>query len=224
MTSATSQPCTITIPAGQRQALHPRAGRVWIVKRGVVGMVQAAAPSDVAPLEALASPGDLLGIQSLLGHQQPICVQSVADATVRCVAYDPSHDLPRLLGQAYLQARRQARDLLRLRSGSVADRVRHLMVSLAERGQAQGGRAGVQLPTLRQVAWIIDSSEESVCRVLARLRDLQVLEPVAQRRSRVALRDLIDLKEPRGMTSSARAVVQGFSRPLAATPAGMPLA
>lgn len=203
-------PERIDFDAGQRIELAG-LGRVWRIHEGFVGVVQAQSDAADEPLELLALPGDLLGAGNLLAPGAPVVARSVTRATLEAVRCDAQTSPAQLLSQAYGQSRRQCRDLLRLRGGPVADRVKQLLVLLGDHAAGRTGQAELELPLLRDLAWIIDSSPESVCRVLARLRDLRVLQTVAPRTTRMVMKGLRELQAPMGMTASARAIVQGFS-------------
>jgi hypothetical protein len=62
------------------------------------------------------------------------------------------------------------------------------------------------LPTLRQLAHIVDASPEAICRVLGSLRYLDVLQARPSRHVRVARRALAELVPPKGMSSGTRAM------------------
>lgn len=79
-----------------------------------------------------------------------------------------SHDL---LTRVVHQQRQWADHLLALRSGSVEQRIRHLLDLVRQAvGGARGGAAEPDLPALRDIAALVDAAPETACRVLARLR------------------------------------------------------
>lgn len=209
-------PVLIEVRSGQRLALGAPA-RVWRVRQGLVGLV---APEDAhgeGTAEALARPGDLLGAMNLVEAQQTMLVRAVTDAVIE--ELQPQHlDPAALLAAAYEQARRQHRQLIHLQKGPVAGRVRDLLVLLTDRGSGEHGDPAINLPTLAVMAWVIDSTEESVCRILARLRDLRVLEAAAPGRAQRVVRDLRSIRPQPGMTNSSRAAVKAFAL---ASPGGL---
>lgn len=198
----------IAIRSGQRLELEAPTV-LWRVRQGLVGLAAPQCDGEAGAAEALARPGDLLGVPNLLGPQQTIAVRGVTDAVLE-VVLPQHHSAAELLGAAYAQACRQHRELMRLQKGAVADRVRDLLVMLTEQGCGHLDASAMTLPTLGVLAWVIDSTEESVCRVLARLRDLRVLEATAPSRTQRIVQDLRSLKSPRGMTASTRAAVHAF--------------
>jgi CRP-like cAMP-binding protein len=176
---------------------------LWRLRHGLVSVVRADASSD--DVLWLASPGDLIGADRLAGDTQPLCVVAVTTALLSPVAADVDLPATTLLAQAYAQARRQARDLLRLRTGAVADRVKALLLLMGTHTGGGGDHVDMELPSLRRLADVLDTAPETVCRVLARLRDMQLLEPAAPGRLRLTLAELQALSPPPGMTACGRA-------------------
>ena len=116
-----------------------------------------------------------------------------------------------LLGDVLLQQQARSHDMATLRTGSVLQRLSHLLSLLGLSWQgtqsADGQQADVireSLPTLREVAEIIDAKTETVCRALAQLL------PPRTRKSGPAR------KRPLGQPAS----VNAFAMPLIARPAG----
>ncbi|MBL8311233.1 MAG: hypothetical protein JNL19_12465 [Burkholderiales bacterium] len=146
-------------------------GGVWRVTRGMLRV--AATPS--APCQFLAAQGDVIGLESHLGHQLAACAISLTDVTLERVA---SIDAPALTAQVLLQSRRQCDEMLRLRSGSIVERLRYLLLLLAQRSATEGTQAAtLRLPRLKDAAAVVDSTVETVCRTYAALH--AVGEPVA---------------------------------------------
>lgn len=67
-----------------------------------------------------------------------------------------------------LQQRRWTDDMLILRTGSVEQRLGHWLELLSRAGGAAA--SSDEVPTLREIATLVDAAPETVCRVLARLR------------------------------------------------------
>lgn len=67
-----------------------------------------------------------------------------------------------------LQQRRWTDDMLALRTGSVEQRLGHWLELLSRAGGAAA--SSDEVPTLREIATLVDAAPETVCRVLARLR------------------------------------------------------
>lgn len=159
--------CTrVACSAGQCIELDG-AGQVWRLERGLVGLVGAGPDHDI---ELLVMPGDLLGLDLAQAPGQPLRARALSDVALCSVPADPVRPDTALLQEALAQARRQCREMLRLRSGQVAERLQWLLERLA--GLVADGHPGAPLAPLmqRDLAWIIGASAESVCRMLARQR------------------------------------------------------
>lgn len=176
----------------------------WRLRRGVLSLASESAHLG-ARVHTLALPGDLIGVENLGGSWSRSTGVSITAATLEPVLADQPEQRVSLLCEAYEQARRQCLDLLRLRSGAVTERIRHLLMLLGDHGGDGSATADLELPTLRHLAALTDSAPESVCRVLSRLRDMRVLACVAPRRTRMSLQALRELQVPEGMTASSRA-------------------
>jgi len=148
-----------------------QAGAVWRVRQGLVRLVHVGGPGRL-PVQ-IALPGDLIGIEALTA--QPY--QHGAEAFTNCALepLDPSgHD--ELLREALLQQQRRSHDMASLRTGSVLQRLSHLLRLLDLPWQGgltvtgdQADQMRAALPPLREVAELVDAQTETVCRALAQL-------------------------------------------------------
>lgn len=205
MNQETSKGVRLSLKAGQ--SLPPALRRqVWMLSEGVMGL--SFAPGAASPLgQVLARPGDLIGAESLCDCdspgwlQVPQSAQALTEVSLLPVT-DP--DERRLLATALAQARRQAHELLCLRTGNVTERVKHLLL-LLNQGDAAEPFNDLALPPLKQLAALIDSAPETVCRVLSKMRGLRLIEPTASRRAAIRHDALRALRVPPGMSSSVKA-------------------
>jgi len=168
--------------------LSGESGPVWRVVEGVVRLDR-----DTGPIRQpvqLALPGDLIGTEALCG--QPYQFSASAFTRCRLEPVPPEAAPGPLLQQALLQQLHRSQDMAQLRTGSVQQRLTHLLglmrldraVHEADRvGQADAVREA--LPALREVALLVDAKTETVCRALA-----QLLPPRSRKRGPVrAVRD-----------------------------------
>lgn len=198
-----------SIPATRRplragQALSLVDGTsLWRVTRGAVGVAlePQALDGGESRTQFLALPGDLIGSDLLVGGTAASQVVAVTSAELEAVPRVDLDDRHALLQRAYAQSRRQGREILRLRTGLVADRVRQMLLLLGEHG-ADADEVDIELPSLRRLADILDASPEAICRVLCRLRQLEVLLERRPHRARLSTRALLALVPPAGMSSS----------------------
>lgn len=137
---------------------------------------------DGPDVVALALPGDLVGLEALLGEPCTFGVSALLAGSARPESLGSDAGLARALGDAVRQQQRQALEMSQLRSGPVLERLQHLLHMLSrERGGAIERKA---LPTLKAIARLVNSAPETVCRELNRL--LPARARAVQRRERTA--------------------------------------
>ena len=182
------------------------AGPVWRVIEGVVRLDRDHCP-EALPVQ-LALPGDLIGIERLFDQRY----QFTAIAFTGCRLEAVSQPSPgsagvreALMRQALLQQQERLQDMARLRTGSVMQRLAHLLRLLGlpwqspedvPTGQADAIRAA--LPALRDLAQVVDAKTETVCRTLAQLL------PPRSRKSGPARPSLSQARRGRVMAWSAQ--------------------
>jgi hypothetical protein len=108
--------------------------------------------------------------------------------------------MSRLLTEALIQARRQGRELVRLRSGGVPERVKALLLLLGS-DDARDEQV-VAMPTLRDMSRIVDSSPESVSRVISSMRRRRIVGDRSPQSATFSRAQLQALVETTGMTCS----------------------
>ena len=161
-------------------ALDPfQGGRIWRVRSGIVH-VRCARSQDT---HYLAHAGDLVGLEAGVLLSPALHMEALTTAALDIVAAEGPTARDQLQAEAFAQARRQSAELMRLRSGTLASRLRHVLLSLAGPGAEA---CDVELPTLRQLGDIVDATPEAVCRVLGGMRKLDLLAHTRQGRTRLA--------------------------------------
>ena len=189
---------------------------LWRLQSGALRMHEEDA-SGQTTLVGVALPGDLVGVESLVGENPTNTLRALTASRLQCVTMGTQRELPGLLTQALQQSRRQCRDNMRLRFGPVAERIKCLLLMLSETPLADGREAAADvkpcpLPSLRDMAAVVDSAPETVSRVIGSLRRLDVLHD--RKPSSVSFNrlDLGQLKTLPGMTSSHMPVNRGTVR------------
>ncbi|HMN93579.1 MAG TPA: hypothetical protein PKC60_10150 [Hydrogenophaga sp.] len=149
-------------------------GPLWRVTEGAVRLDRESGPQRL-PVQ-LALPGDLVGLESLCDLPYQFTATAFQECRLeRVPVADPAHRQA-LLRQALLQQQERSHDMATLRTGSVVQRVVHLLQLLGLPWQNLTALAGAQadavrarLPALRELALMIDAKHETVCRALAQL-------------------------------------------------------
>jgi hypothetical protein len=173
MTSTVS-PNALACASNQSIFMAGESGPVWRVVAGVVRLDRDSGPIR-QPVQ-LALPGDLIGTETLCGQPYQLSASAFTPCQLEPVSPAAQTAPGPLLQQALLQQLGRSQDMAQLRTGSVLQRLMHLLVLMgldraltdaARAGQADAVRAA--LPTLREVALLVDAKTETVCRALAQL-------------------------------------------------------
>jgi hypothetical protein len=140
-------------------------GPVWRVTQGVFKLERQGHDGQI--LVQLAQAGDLIGVESLCA--EPYAFTAVALVAAQAQPLVANQDLDRFntMTQAFMQQQRQTCDMHRLRTGSIVQRLAYLLTVLGK--QADGRVLPVQrkeLPTLKEMARVVDATFETVCREL----------------------------------------------------------
>lgn len=149
-------------------------GPVWRVVQGIVRLDRHSGP--VCQPVQLALPGDLIGMEALCGQPYQLSASAFTPCRLETVRTESDSVSPSLLQQALLQHLNRSQDMAQLRTGSVLQRLIHLLALMGldvphfGRPHADGADAIRQaLPALREVALLVDAKTETVCRALAQL-------------------------------------------------------
>lgn len=162
---------SMTCSASQVLFTRGEKGELWRVVEGHV-CVEFDDGNVRQPVQ-LAQPGDFVGLESLMG--QAYQCTATALTRVRVERVDVAGETRSVLLQRALQQQGERMvDMARLRTGTVAMRLSNLLLML---GYPSSGHrlakdrpsSGTKLPTLRDMARIVDAKHETVCRVLKQL-------------------------------------------------------
>ena len=166
--AATPVAWRLEVPRGQSLLVRGQRAVLWRVTRGAF-QIERPTP-DGRDIVALALPGDLVGIEALLGEASAFSVTALLDGGAEPEPGVGEQALARALAQAVRQQQRQALEMTGMRSGAVPERVRNLLRCLERPGVGTGaGLSRRELPMLRDIAPIVNSTPETVCRELKRL-------------------------------------------------------
>ena len=156
---------TKTIKRGQVLVSAGEYGPVWRITEGMFRLERLS--YDGLSLVQLGLPGDLLGVEALCA--EPYAYTITAVTTGQATLVDANHELSRfgIVAKAYLQQQRRTHDMMKLRGGPVTERLAHFLKLLAR--NADGSERELDrrdLPVLRDIASILDTATETVCREL----------------------------------------------------------
>ena len=156
---------TINIKRGQTLTFAGGNGPVWRVTQGVFKLERQGQDGQI--LVQLAQAGDLIGVESLCAEPYAFTAVALVAAQAKPLAAGQDLDRYTTMTQGFLQQQRQTCDMHRLRTGSIVQRLAYLLTVLGK--QADGRVLTVQrkeLPTLKEMARVVDSTFETVCREL----------------------------------------------------------
>jgi len=167
-------PVALACASEEAVFLAGEAGPVWRVVEGLVRLDRDNGPIR-QPVQ-LAVPGDLVGVESLCGRRYQFSATAFTACRLEPVRLATDAAREPLLQQALMQHQDRCQDMAALRTGAVPQRITHLLrlmgLEWPTRDPARGGDADAirqALPTLREVALMVDAQTETVCRALAQL-------------------------------------------------------
>ena len=155
----------IRVARGQVLLSAGFSGPLWRVTHGVFKLQRHSA--DGVALVQLAQAGDLIGIEALCGQPYAFTAVALVAAQARSAGMPHTLDPYVTMSHGLMQQQRQSCDMLRLRTGPIVQRLAHLLHMLGR--QADGRVLPLQrkeLPTLKEMARVVDASFETVCREL----------------------------------------------------------
>lgn len=125
----------------------------------------------------LALPGDLLGLDALIGLPQSGSARAIVATVIEPLPVMPDLAWRGLLVRSLIAQQNRSAELSLLRTGSAAERVGFLLRVLAGQVQLSGRPAGdapadpcCELPTLADMAAVTGSAWETVSRVISAMR------------------------------------------------------
>jgi CRP-like cAMP-binding protein len=157
---------------------------LWRLESGAL-RIDSEAPDGRSEFAHLALPGDYLGVESLAGMPDSLTVRAITPARLVPVILEEEGQRMQLLKDAIVKGHRRCREVVSLRTGEAADRIKRLLHLLAhsEHGQ-MSARIACTLPSLKDMAFIVSMTPESVCRVLSNMRQTNQLQPRVRKTTR----------------------------------------
>ena len=144
------------------------SGTLWRVEQGAI-LLQKATEDGVA-LTQMALPGDIIGLEGLCNR--PYTNSAIALIETKLIQQGVSGDFSAFaaVAEGYLQQQLRMHDMSKLRTGSVASRLKYLVQMLAKSKDGKREKLDRKdLPTLREMSQIMDIAGETICRELKAL-------------------------------------------------------
>jgi hypothetical protein len=154
-----------SIKRGQALVSAGEFGPVWRVTQGVFRLERLG--MDGLSLVQLGLPGDLLGVESICAEPYAYTVTAITTGEAKLQTINGDLSRFGVVAKAYLQQQRRTYDMMKLRGGPVKDRLAHFLMLLARNEDGtQRELDRSDLPGLKDVAAILDTATETVCREL----------------------------------------------------------
>jgi CRP-like cAMP-binding protein len=148
---------------------------LWRVESGAL-RVDSAQLDQSCSFVHLALPGDVLGMENLLGGVESFMVRAITPVALVPVDATEEDRVKQLLLDAVGKGYLRCRALVLLRTGSPQERVKRLLLMLANTDDSSiGAAAACAVPSLSDMAAIVNVAPETVCRALANLRQSNFL-------------------------------------------------
>lgn len=161
-------------------------GSVWQLERGVMRLDRAGR-DGVVGLAQVALPGDWLGLEAIAAYGHQFEARAVVPCLVRRCSLMTDAERRLALMDALLQSQQRAADLVALRTGPAGVRLKSLLALLALTTGDPAHDEERALPTIRDMAVLIDATPETVSRILSQLRRRQVLTGRSRQGARFSL-------------------------------------
>jgi hypothetical protein len=150
-------------------------GPLWRVLVGTVRLLSG--PLDAPRIAQIAIAGDLVGVDALCDQPSRFEARALTACRLQPVQAGDAATWQALMREALARQQERALDMAELRIGPVTRRVDRLLemmrldkCTVPRRGHVLADPTRQGLPTLRELAQIVDASPETVCRALAQIR------------------------------------------------------
>lgn len=176
-------------------------GVVWQLDSGALRLDRSDA--EGGQFMQLALPGDMVGAELLAACPYTYTARALVPCTVSICKMNSDTERRMALVDGLLQQQRQVAELVALRTGPAQDRLKQLLLLLVpdESAWDEGG-ARCALPTLKDMAAILDTAPETVSRIFANLKRTHLLDVRQRQSASFNVSRLRDAAWPTGMTRS----------------------
>ncbi len=163
---------------------------MWRVESGAL-RIDSASEGEVGRFMRLALPGDVIGVEQWVGTHDRLSMRALTPVTLLPVQVTGA-PMMEILMETVVVAHQRCREVVSLRTGPVAQRVKCLLLMFAD-SVSPGAKTTAEcvLPNLSDMADMLDAAPETVSRVFSSMRQLDYLQdrkPQKARFSSLALR------------------------------------
>ncbi len=165
--------------AARTEMTEQQTAKLWCVKSGAIRIDTLAPEATTAKpgFLRLALKGDLIGVERLAAMPEQLRLTAITPSCLSPVNLADEQQWQQCVLQALLSAHQRHREAMDLRCGTVEERVRKLLQLLADSGPDDTDKdLPCTLPSLGNMADILLSTRESICRALTHLRATHMLE------------------------------------------------
>ncbi|EXI70534.1 MAG: Nitrogen fixation regulation protein FixK [Candidatus Accumulibacter sp. SK-11] len=177
--TAGDRPCRVSFARGQRIYSGAGRGSAWRVLSGSIRLDREE-PTGEQSFSGLAVRGDIIGAETLLFERYSFSATALADCVLVPWPETRSAAAGESLLRTFAKAERRAAEVIALRCGQAAERVRRLVLMLAQAPEDEGAAPGelqVVLPSRQDMAEITALTLETVSRMVSQLRQAGMLAP-----------------------------------------------
>jgi CRP-like cAMP-binding protein len=163
-----------SIKKGESLFKEGDSGMLWRVESGVILLQKTT--DDGVELTQMAIPGDVIGLEGLCDKPYANSAVALVDSKLSQQRLSGEFSAFSAVAEGYMQQQQRMHDMSKLRTGSVASRLKYLIQLLAKGKDGKRQKLDRKdLPTLREMSQIVDITGESIC------RELKALFPQASR-------------------------------------------
>jgi CRP-like cAMP-binding protein len=184
-----------------REVFAPDAPQqLWRVASGAL-RIDSAPPGEVNRFVRLALPGDVIGVEQWAGTNDHLSLRALIDTSLTPVeATGPQ--MMQILMETVVVAHQRCREVVTLRSGPVAQRIKALLLMFAQgRRAGNGSVADCPVPYLADLSDLVDAAPETVSRVLGSMREHDFLQDRKPQKARFSSQALKGLEMVAGMSA-----------------------
>lgn len=191
-------PCTLVA----REVFESRAdGVLWQVQSGAL-RIDSAPHGAASRFVRLALPGDVIGVEQWAGTHEHLAFRALIDSRLTPLAAEGG-EMMHILMSTVVVAHQRCREVVTLRSGSVAQRLQALLLMFAPAGAAPESVAVADCPVpyLADLSEIVDAAPETVSRVLGSMCAHDFLQDRKPQKARFSSQALKRLEMVAGMSA-----------------------